>query len=204
MKKHYFIYLTTNLINGKKYIGRHSTNNLEDGYLGSGTLLKRVVKKYGKENFKREILEHCKDLEESILQEKIWINSNNAERSSDYYNLPIKPIFKESEKCIKVYLEEMDLLFKLKSGSNFKVLLYLFDIVPYNEMEVLLDKKTKTIISEISGIKVQSISDIILKLAKANLIQRTKFRGRYNLNPNCFFKGTDKKRLEMIKKYNND
>lgn len=54
-KKYFFIYKTTNLINGKYYIGMHATNNLEDDYLGSGTYLRRSVKKHGKESFKKEI-----------------------------------------------------------------------------------------------------------------------------------------------------
>lgn len=56
-KKFHFIYKTTNLLNGKYYIGMHSTDNLEDGYLGSGKRLKYSVNKYGRENHVREILE---------------------------------------------------------------------------------------------------------------------------------------------------
>lgn len=52
----YTIYKTTNLLNGKYYIGKHQTYDPNDDYLGSGNLLKRAIKKYGRNNFKKEIL----------------------------------------------------------------------------------------------------------------------------------------------------
>ena len=46
-----FIYITTNMINGKKYIGQKMFRERWKKYIGSGKLLKRAVNKYGKENF---------------------------------------------------------------------------------------------------------------------------------------------------------
>jgi group I intron endonuclease len=65
------IYRTTNLINGKFYVGK-DTRNL-NCYLGSGELLKKAIKKYGKNNFVKEILEICDNLTELEEREKYWI-----------------------------------------------------------------------------------------------------------------------------------
>ena len=72
--QYHYIYKVTNLINQKYYIGMHSTNNLEDGYMGSGERITRSIKKYGKENFKFEILEMLPNRDLLKKKEKEIVN----------------------------------------------------------------------------------------------------------------------------------
>jgi len=80
-------YITTNLLNNKKYVGMHSTNNVDDGYLGSGRLVLKAIKKYGKENFIREVLCFCKTPEEAFKNEAIFIKEYKTLVSENGYNL---------------------------------------------------------------------------------------------------------------------
>lgn len=79
------IYKTTNLINGKIYIGKDS--KLRSTYLGSGIILRRAIAKYGKENFKKEILERCSSIEQLNEKEKYWIYKLNSNNKDIGYNL---------------------------------------------------------------------------------------------------------------------
>lgn len=79
-RKYHIIYKTTCLVTGRYYIGMHSTDDLEDGYLGSGVHLTRSVKKYGKDQHVREIIEHLpnrdllKKREEELVTEDLVKN----------------------------------------------------------------------------------------------------------------------------------
>lgn len=87
MKVYGFIYETTNLINGKKYIGKKVFDKNWDTYLGSGTLLKKAFVKYGKCNFRKEVLDTAYSREELIKKEILWIDLLDAVKNENYYNV---------------------------------------------------------------------------------------------------------------------
>ena len=80
-----FIYKTTNLLNGKYYIGKYAGKR--STYLGSGIHLKSAIEKYGRENFKRVVIEECKSLKELSDREKHWIELFDAVNDPRSYNL---------------------------------------------------------------------------------------------------------------------
>lgn len=85
-KQFYIIYETKNLKNGKTYIGMHETNNLEDGYLGSGKRLKRAIRYYGKEYFTRKIL-HIFDNKSEMINKEVELVNDEFINRKDTYNL---------------------------------------------------------------------------------------------------------------------
>lgn len=64
VQKYHYFYKITNTINNHFYYGIHSTNDLNDGYMGSGSRLKIAIKKYGIENFSKEIIKFFNNREE--------------------------------------------------------------------------------------------------------------------------------------------
>lgn len=82
----YTIYKTTCKINGKIYIGKHQTHNLNDGYVGSGKHLRRAIRKYGKENFVTEILHVFSSEEEMNAKERLLVTQEFCSRQ-DTYNI---------------------------------------------------------------------------------------------------------------------
>ena len=86
MKPIGFIYKTTCLVNGKIYIGKHEGRE-NDNYLGSGELFSRAVKKYGKENFKRDILRYCFTKHELRIWEYVFIKKYHSQDLNIGYNI---------------------------------------------------------------------------------------------------------------------
>ena len=86
IKMYYIVYKITNLKNGRFYIGKHSTIDINDGYMGSGTALKQAQEKLGLKYFKKEILIVC-DSEEMMNQaEKIYIKGARYNTPKKCYN----------------------------------------------------------------------------------------------------------------------
>lgn len=83
-KYHYF-YKITNLINGHFYYGVHNTNNLEDGYMGSGNRLQYAYKKYGIENFNKEILKYF-DTSKEAFEYEAEIVTEDLVKDNNCYN----------------------------------------------------------------------------------------------------------------------
>ncbi len=87
-KKYHIIYKTTCLITKKYYIGMHSTDDLNDGYMGSGKALKYSLKRYGKENHRVEILETVETRDLLSEREKAIVN---AKKVKDNKCMNMKP-----------------------------------------------------------------------------------------------------------------
>lgn len=90
----YTVYKTVNLVNGKFYIGVHKTDNPNDDYLGSGKLIKRAIKKYGIENFHKEVIAsfesrddaYALEMELVVLESQCYNLKKGGEGGFDYIN----------------------------------------------------------------------------------------------------------------------
>lgn len=99
--KYYIVYKTTNIINNKEYIGIHVTNILHDSYLGSGIYLKKAIKKYGRENFKREILYIYDNEVDMMNMERNLVNEEYVNRK-DTYNTELGGLYHSEETKRKI------------------------------------------------------------------------------------------------------
>lgn len=82
-----YVYKTTNLINGRVYIGKHSCSEYDPSYYGSGKLLKEAIRKYGKENFVNELLLEADTEQELNELEKKTINEFRQQYGRKLYNI---------------------------------------------------------------------------------------------------------------------
>lgn len=69
-----YVYKTTNLTNGKIYIGQHKHDGWDNNYYGSGKILLNAIKKYGRENFSCEPIEYCDTRQDLDEREIYWID----------------------------------------------------------------------------------------------------------------------------------
>jgi len=82
----YYLYQITNIVNNKIYVGVHKTEDMNDGYMGSGKVIKQAIEKYGIDNFRKNILETFEDSKSMYAREK-EIVTNDFIMREDVYNL---------------------------------------------------------------------------------------------------------------------
>ena len=122
-----YIYKTTNLINGKIYIGQHKCSSWDNNYKGSGTVLFRAFNKYGFDNFKCELLETVESQEELNNREKYYIDLFDSRNTLVGYNISEggiggshpawnKGLTKETSESVNKYTKSRNKLFKEKSS----------------------------------------------------------------------------------------
>ena len=88
VQKYHYFYKITNTINNHFYYGIHSTNDLNDGYMGSGSRLKIAIKKYGIENFSKEIIKFF-DNREELAQYEAEIVTESLVYDPNCYNMVV-------------------------------------------------------------------------------------------------------------------
>jgi hypothetical protein len=84
----FYLYQITNLVNNKIYIGVHSTKDMNDSYMGSGINIQLAIKKYGIDNFKKDILYTFDNADDMYAKEKDIVTDEFLLRE-DTYNLRV-------------------------------------------------------------------------------------------------------------------
>jgi len=84
----YTAYKTTHLASGKTYIGVHKTKRTDDRYLGSGTYLKKAIRKHGAKAFKKDVL-YIFDSEQEMLEKERELVDEAFVARRDTYNLSL-------------------------------------------------------------------------------------------------------------------
>lgn len=140
--KYYFLYKTTNLINGKYYYGMHSTYKIDDGYLGSGKMLRYSIRKYGKENFILDIIKFCNSREE-LVDAEIMLITEEVIFDNLCMNLKKGGMGGFTSEGVKNGRKKCDIILREKYGDDFR------SIVAKNYHESLTESDKKGWIDKI-------------------------------------------------------
>lgn len=81
---YHVVYKTVNTVNGKIYVGVHSTKNINDGYLGSNLLLQYDIHAFGKEKFLKEIIQVCDDRASALKLEGEIVDQSFVDDPNTY------------------------------------------------------------------------------------------------------------------------
>lgn len=82
-----YIYKTTNLVNGKIYIGQHKHKSFDVNYKGSGKIITQAIEKYGFENFSCKVIEYVNSSKEADEKERYWIAHYRKLLHDNLYNI---------------------------------------------------------------------------------------------------------------------
>lgn len=186
------VYKTTNNINNKIYIGIHETEDTEDGYLGSGDLLKAAIRKYGKENFSREILYSNLTREEASNIENKLVDEDFIKRE-DTYNLALGGKNKFiSNNTNPMKNPEVSRRASITFKSN---MMEKYGVSHHMKTEYHKEKTKKTVISRY-GV------DNVMKSKEVQNTQKSILKTRYGVD--SYFKTQEfkeKTKKTMLKKY---
>ena len=164
----HYIYITTNLINGKYYIGKHK-GEMDDKYLGSGIILKQAIEKYGKVNFKKEVIVICSTEEEVNTWEKKIIKENLTDPKC--YNIAPGG---EGGYTMKYFSEEERQKVRQKASKSYKQ--YLVDHP--EEVKARQDRQRITLLSNIENHKSAVKRGLSLKTEEEKEDQHKKITQR--------------------------
>ena len=174
IERYGYIYLTTNTINGMKYVGKHKSIIFEPWYKGSGVKITEDFDKMGRDNFKVEILEWCYSEEELNEREKFWIDYYNAKNDYNFYNVYDGGIdgrkgYKSSSE-FKHHMSEVKLATNERKGKAFWINNGKEEhlVVDY-EYEEFLKKDNSYVIGRLPDMVYMYLNDKTIKVSKGDM-----------------------------------
>lgn len=175
-----YIYLITNKINNKTYVGQRKLSKDKSwrSYMGSGVAIKLAISKYGKNNFTKSLLQYAYSQNDLNNLEIEYINSYGFNDKDKSYNLTNN--LSGGDTFSKIPSDRLDLIkkkqsigqktsskvksFRIKEKEDRRILRNKYRDVVIEEYSVSLNMKK---VSEAVGISVKLVSEIL----KENEIQ---------------------------------